>query len=246
MTALLVHGVPDIHRLWDRVRAELTRDDVVALDLPGFGCSVPDGFTATEENYLEWLIVEIESLGPPVDIVGHDWGAILVQRLASVRPDLVRTWAAGCGPVDPAYEWHEIAKLWQTPAAGEAFMANWTPVVLRDAADGLGVLTDYAEVAAGFVDDLMKDCILRLYRSAVDVSGQWGPDLERAPSQALLVWGADDPFAAVEIAERSAKRVGGEALVLRDCGHWWPLERPAEAAAALETLWSAGDAGSSS
>ena len=246
MTALLVHGVPDTHRLWDRVRAELTRDDVVAIDLPGFGCPVPDGFTATKENYLEWLIAEVESLEPPVDIVGHDWGAILVQRLASVRPDLVRTWAAGGGPVDPAYEWHEIAKLWQTPAAGEAFMANWTPAVLRDAAAGLGVPPDYIEVAAGFVDDVMKDCILRLYRSAVDVSGQWGPDLERAPSQALLVWGADDPFAPVEIAERSAKRVGGEALVLQECGHWWPLERPAEVAAALKQLWGGAAAGSSS
>ena len=32
MTALLVHGVPDTHRLWDRVRAEVARDDVVALN----------------------------------------------------------------------------------------------------------------------------------------------------------------------------------------------------------------------
>jgi pimeloyl-ACP methyl ester carboxylesterase len=47
MTAVLVHGVPDTHRLWDRLRAELGRDGVVAVDLPGFGCPVPDGFTAT-------------------------------------------------------------------------------------------------------------------------------------------------------------------------------------------------------
>ena len=32
---VLVHGVPDTHRVWDGVRAELRRDDILALDLPG-------------------------------------------------------------------------------------------------------------------------------------------------------------------------------------------------------------------
>jgi pimeloyl-ACP methyl ester carboxylesterase len=243
VTAVLVHGVPDTHRLWDRLRAELDRDDVVTPDLPGFGCPVPAGFGATKEEYVDWLIGEVESLGAPVDLVGHDWGSILVQRLACVRPDLVRTWAAGGGPVDPAYEWHQIARVWQTPGAGEELMAGWTPDVLRAAAAGLGIPPDYAEIGPRFLDDTMKDCILRLYRSAVEVSAEWGPDLEQAPARALLVWGGDDAFCAPEIAERSAKRVGGDALVLPGCGHWWPLERPAEVAAALEQLW--GSAASS-
>ena len=240
MTALLVHGVPDTHRLWDRVRAELSRYDVEAVDLPGFGGPVPVGFTATKEEYLDWVVAEVESIGEPVDLVGHDWGSILVQRLASVRPDLVRTWAAGGGPCDPGYEWHEIAKVWQTPGAGEEFMANWSPDVLRGMADSLGIPADYAEMEIDLIDDVMKDCILRLYRSAVHVSAEWGPGLEQVPSRALLIWGADDPFVAAEIAVRSAARVGGDALVLEGCGHWWPLERPAEVAVALEELWSGG------
>jgi pimeloyl-ACP methyl ester carboxylesterase len=246
VTALLVHGVPDTHRLWDRLRAELSRDDIVALDLPGFGGPVPVGFTATKEEYVDWLIAEVEGVGEPVDLVGHDWGAILVQRLASVRPDLVRTWAGGGGPCDPVYEWHDVAQIWQTPGAGEEFMANWRPEVLRGMAGALGIPADYAEVSAGYVDAVMKDCILRLYRSAVDVSAEWGPDLRHAPSHALLIWGADDPFATAEVAVRSAARAGGDALVLSGCGHWWPLERPAEVAVALEKVWSGGDAGSRS
>lgn len=43
-------------------------------------------------------------------------------RGASTRPDLVRSWvpdAAGVGHV--SFEWHEFAKVWQTPGAGEEF-----------------------------------------------------------------------------------------------------------------------------
>ena len=44
---------------------------------------------------------------------------------------------------------------------------------------------------------------------------------------------------APRFAERLAARVRGELLLLDDCGHWWPYERPAEAAAALNRFWAA-------
>ena len=123
MPAVLVHGVPDTPMLWDGVRSHLSRDDVVAPQLPGFGVPVPVGFGATKEEYVDWLIGEIESIGVPVDLVGHDWGSILVQRVVSLRPELIRTWAAGDGPVDREYTWHDMAQMWQTPEVGEQIMA---------------------------------------------------------------------------------------------------------------------------
>jgi len=38
MPAVFVHGVPETPAVWDRLRVELHRDDVIALQLPGFGC----------------------------------------------------------------------------------------------------------------------------------------------------------------------------------------------------------------
>ena len=70
-----------------------------------------------------WLIEVIERVGVPVDLVGHDWGCLLVQRVASVRRDLIRTWAAGDGPIDREYVWHDLAQQWQTSGVGEAIMA---------------------------------------------------------------------------------------------------------------------------
>src|SRR6185295_10577729 len=104
MTVVLVHGVPETAALWDPLRAVLGRDDVEALSLPGFGVPRPDGFGATKEEYVDWLVGELEARqgGDPID--------------------LVRSWvtdAAGIG--DVAFEWHDFAKIWQTPGAGEEF-----------------------------------------------------------------------------------------------------------------------------
>src|SRR5262249_2075491 len=95
MSVVFVHGVPDTQLVWDAVVSRLDRRDVLRVSLPGFGCSVPDGFSATKEAYVDWLIGELARLPGPIDVVGHDWGALLTVRAVSLRPTLVRSWAAG-------------------------------------------------------------------------------------------------------------------------------------------------------
>jgi len=238
MPAVLVHGVPDTHRLWDPVRSHLARSDVVAVSLPGFGVPLPDGFAATKEAYVEWVIGEIERLGVPVDLVGHDWGALLAQRVVSLRPDLIRTWACGDGPVDSEYVWHDMAQQWQTPGVGEQVMAAFTPEMLEEGLAGAGIPRAYARETARYVDETMKRAMLSLYRSAVDVGREWQPGVETIDRPALILWGKDDPYVGPVFAERLAARVRGELVLFEGCGHWWPLERPAEAAAALERFWA--------
>ncbi|MDW8803304.1 alpha/beta hydrolase [Streptomyces scabiei] len=110
MPAVLVHGVPDTHHVWDDVLDHLTRTDVLTLALPGFGCPVPQGFTSTTEEYADWITARLEGLGGPVDLVGHDWGCALTARVASLRPDLVRTWAGGV----PAHRTEQTASRLDT------------------------------------------------------------------------------------------------------------------------------------
>lgn len=90
---VFVHGVPETATLWDKLRGLLQRGSV-ALSLPGFGCARPDGFAATHDAYVAWLCDEIRRLGPPVDLVGHDWGAGLTYRIATAHGDLLRSWVA--------------------------------------------------------------------------------------------------------------------------------------------------------
>jgi pimeloyl-ACP methyl ester carboxylesterase len=243
MPAVFIHGVPDTQRLWDPLRAHLQRRDVIALPLPGFGVPLPNGFAATKEAYVEWLTATLELLGEPVDLVGHDWGATLTQRVVSLRPDLIRTWACGSGVVDVDYVWHDLAQQWQTEGVGEQIMAALTPVAMEEGLAAAGVPRAAAREAARQIDTTMTDCILRLYRSAVDVGREWQSDIAKITRPALIMWGEDDLYAAPLFAERLAARVHGQLVLFDHCGHWWPLERPAEAATALERLWASAPAG---
>ena len=97
---------------------------------------------------------------------------------------------------------------------------------------------DDAREAAARLDETMKASILRLYRSAVAVGREWGPDLARLRAPGLLLWGAADPYAGPEWGERLAKATGARLVVLPGCSHWWSLERPAEVAAEITAFWS--------
>lgn len=237
MPAVLVHGVPDTAQLWDRVRSHLARSDILTPGLPGFATPVPAGFDATKEAYVEWLTREIEALGEPVDLVGHDWGSLLVQRVVSVRPDLIRTWAAGGATVDRDYVWHDIAQMWQTPGVGEQVMEAMSGDALAVAlAEELGA--EQAAIVASHVDATMQDCILKLYRSAAGGFGEWHDAVDAIDRPGLLLWGATDPYVTPDFGERLARRTGARLEVFADTGHWWPVARPAQVAAALESLWA--------
>jgi pimeloyl-ACP methyl ester carboxylesterase len=212
MPAIFVHGVPETHDIWDGIRGRLSRKDTVAVSLPGFGTDLTEGFGCTKEDYLGWLVSEVEKIGEPVDIVGHDWGALLTERLATVRPDLVRTWAAGGGAIDEGYTWHQIAQMWQTPGLGEQVMAGFTEDALVAAIAPEGVPEDVARAMARRVDDRMKAAVLPLYRSAVNVGKEWGPDLDGMQRPGLLIWGGKDPYMGLEFAQRMAARTKAQII----------------------------------
>jgi len=209
------------------------------LSLPGFGCSVPAGFSATKEAYVDWLLGQLAAIAGPIDLVGHDWGALLVVRVVSLRPDAVRSWAAGGAPLDREYVWHEAARAWQTPGLGEKVMAGMTPEGLQAALVATGVPEADAAAAARNVDATMKQCILNLYRSAVNAGAEWEDDLRRVSAPGLVLWGEKDPFAAVEFGARLAQKTRARFVSFPGCLHWWQLERPAEVAAELERHWAA-------
>jgi pimeloyl-ACP methyl ester carboxylesterase len=84
----------------------------------------------------------------------------------------------------------------------------------------------------------MADCILDLYRSAVDVGKQWGPDFAAIPAPGLVMIPGEDPFLSAASAARAAERAGAEAVALDGLGHWWMLQDPARTAAVLREFWA--------
>jgi pimeloyl-ACP methyl ester carboxylesterase len=116
MTVVLVHGVPETARVWDRLRENLDRDSV-ALSLPGFGAPVPPGFGGGKDDHVAWLVERLRSVPGPVDLVGHDWGALLTYRVAPVFDVPLRSWAADVADIlNESYVWHDLAGCGSRPA----------------------------------------------------------------------------------------------------------------------------------
>ena len=90
---VFLHGVPETAALWDKVRSHIDAESV-ALALPGFGCPRPDGFGATKDEYVAWVVDQLDQLPGPIDLVGHDWGAGLTYRVATAHGDRLRSWTA--------------------------------------------------------------------------------------------------------------------------------------------------------
>jgi pimeloyl-ACP methyl ester carboxylesterase len=238
---VFVHGVPETAALWDPLRAELDRPST-ALQLPGFGCALPDGFVPTKDAYAEWLAGELRGFDEPVDLVGHDWGAGLTYRVVSTDAAPVRSWAADVANiVHPEYVWHDFAKIWQTPGDGEAFFEAQLAAPLEERAMGFemfGVAADQARVMASWSDPTMASCILGLYRSALpNPFASWGDRFGRTTAPGMVIEAAADPFGDAGQAGDVAGMLGARVGVLDGLGHWWQLQDPAASAALLSDFW---------
>ena len=237
---VLVHGAPETAAVWGPLRAALGRDDGTAMELPGFGRPLPDGFEPTMYRYAEWLAGELDALDGPIDLVAHDWGALLALRVLADRPAGVRSWALDTGNLDDEHQWHDLARIWQTPGDGEAAMEQMAAMSAEERAAGLtlaGVPADSAEAMAERVDGTMLDAMLVLYRSAVGIGREWGPGIDRIQGPGLVIDAPGDLYTSAGLMQAFVERTGADRAELEGCGHWWMLEAPDRAAEMLVGFW---------
>ena len=90
----------------------------------------------------------------------------------------------------------------------------------------------------GWTDETMAASILSLYRSAVDVGKEWGPEFRDIPRPGLVVIPSEDPFLSADGARAAAREAGAKAVGLEGLGHWWMLQDPQRGARALEDFWA--------
>ncbi|MFN7180063.1 alpha/beta fold hydrolase [Hyphomonas sp.] len=240
---LFVHGVPDTAILWQPLveALGLQPDSYRALSLPGFASPLPKGFSGTKDDYAAWLISRIEEAGEPVHIVGHDWGALLVLRAVSLRPDLISSWCVTNAVIDKEYSGHRTARMWATPLLGELVMLGMRNKTRLEA--GLiegGMPASLAREEVPHIDKTMRQSILKLYRSAVGLRfrGEWVDDLANMPKRGQLFWGETDPYVDLSVAERFSKQWNVPLHVARGAGHWACHERAQEFAGVLAAHWS--------
>jgi pimeloyl-ACP methyl ester carboxylesterase len=240
MTVVFVHGAPVTERVWEPVCRELSRSDVVRLTLPGFGCGLGDGFEPTMQSYADWLSDSIADF-EEIDVVGQDWGGLLVLRVLSERPPNVRSWVVDSPNLDENFEWHAGAVAWQTPGRGEQ-LARWLgSSTLDDRAtllSGFGVEYDAALAIAPAIDGTMAEAMLSLYRSADGIGIEWGPDLDRISAPGMCVVAGRDEFRHPDTVRLLASRLSARTMELPNAGHFWMVEHAHRVATELTEFWN--------
>jgi pimeloyl-ACP methyl ester carboxylesterase len=99
---------------------------------------------------------------------------------------------------------------------------------------------DIASSIAAAQGPEMGRAILSLYRSASQPAmSDAGRALENAAARpGLSLLATDDPYIGAEDhRRRAADRAGARTEVLDHLGHWWMVQDPARAAAALTRFW---------
>jgi len=242
---IFLHGVPNSPAIWSPVlnELELNSNLVATPILPGFQSNYPKDFDGTKDAYAKWavgLVREAFSNHGPIDLIGHDWGALLVHRASMLVPKMVRSWALSGAAISPHYFGHNIAKVWNTPFAGELFMRVTTARILEFSLINDGVPKEIARTEAShWKNRHMRASILALYRSANGLKFQqdWCRDLNLSPKTGLLIWGARDRYVPKSIAEKLAKEHTLSLKLIQGAGHFALTENPHEFASALDLFW---------
>jgi haloalkane dehalogenase len=196
-TVLCLHGYPESSYMW-RHLLESVADagwQAVAPDLPGYGDS-PYAGSGTWTSHVQAVddFHREQQLGEVVLVV-HDWGGLIGLRWACEHPELIRALVISNTGFFADGKWHGMADALRTPGQGdrsvdEYFKAYGSPERRRGQ--------------------------LELYRSG-EFSELEDYDLgATVKAPALILWGADDPFAPVAGAHRFDAELADSSLVVVD------------------------------
>jgi pimeloyl-ACP methyl ester carboxylesterase len=250
-SALYVHGLAGAATNWTDLMGELSDVlDGAAIDLPGFGYSPPppDGNYSLHAHARTVVrLIEVRAKGP-VHLFGNSLGGAVATRVASRRPDLVRTLtliSPALPDLRPRYGPSRIL------ATGVPGLGTWALRRLAELpperrvqasldmtfADPTGVAPErlmemVAEVRRRDVLDHTMSAVVGSARGVIAEFLLRGPgslwrDAARVTAPTLLLYGRHDRIVDPRMAAR-AGRVFRHARVvtLPDVGHVAQMEKP--------------------
>lgn len=258
--AVLLHGVPETSSAWADLGPRLAVGRrVLAPDLPGLGGSTYGGPYDVASLVAQLVaLLEAETGGAPVDLVGHDWGGSLALALAGARPDLVRRLVVANAPYRqvPARAVH--IPLFALPMLPELLFRLGGPRAVRLLL-GLGWRSAtpldpgvQAEYEAAYATPAAVRAMLGYYRAAT--RPRLAAALRRArpagrpkvrADRMLVLWGASDPVMPVSTGESVVRDLGPDCVMVTvpGAGHFVVEEAPDVVAEVLLDFLSDTDDG---
>ena len=239
-----VHGLGGSSNTFTPLMPVLARHRVLRLDLPGSARSQAAEGELSIGRFVDAVLAACTRLKvSQAHFVGHSMGNIVLQQLALKAPKLVRSLAL-YGPLmapPDAARTALRARAAKARAEGVAGM-HQISLALLDAA--LSAETRRTQpLAVAFVrESLMRQSSEAYARSCEALADAQPAGVEGITAPVLLVTGDEDgvapPQAVRAMAERLHAARSTRVVVLPRCGHWAPIERPAECQTELRDFLS--------
>ncbi|MFJ8488825.1 alpha/beta fold hydrolase [Streptomyces sp. NPDC094038] len=262
---VMLHGFPDNLRIFEKVAPLLVSEGrrVVLFDFLGFGGSDKPGRGYSFEQQVADLLAVADALDlDRIVPVAHDAGGPAAVNFAlrhSRRTAEVALLNCFYGPA-PTLRFPEFIEFFATPslsALSRHFLRN--PALFAEL-----LQFQRAQFRAGLADDeqaeyeqFLGPIIDENFRrhgagpAFAQMTSQLLPEVARNDQRLVeverldvpfrLIWGAEDPYLNVEVAEDLAGHLRAvTTTILKGAGHWPQIDRPGEVAQALLSAISAG------
>jgi pimeloyl-ACP methyl ester carboxylesterase len=257
---VFLHGWGGSSRYWLHTAGAFAQDRrVIALDLPGFGATPPNG-SASYGSLAATALAAADALGlDRFTVVGHSLGAGVALLMAAAAPQRVErlglvsfgiahdafqaTIAAGVGvQFDLAARlwgpWLALSRPWLTltrPARQVAALTPPVPYLL--AAPYVHQYPPPAALALGVADLIAMDPLAALESAASIGDPRLNAALPQATMPALVLGGRQDRiFPPGSLISLAASLPDAQLQLIDNCGHVPMVERPAESEAALKAF----------
>lgn len=260
-----VHGLGGSATNWTDLQALLAPTaSGAAIDLPGFGFSVPpSGFDFTLVAHARVLEQYLERLGAgPVHLVGNSMGGAIVLLTAARRPELVRTLTLVSPAMpdrrpDPRRLSDPRLAVAYLPVLGKPVRHKLAQLGPRDRVRRMIELcfADPSRLPQQRFDEMVDELATverqgwsaaALAHSTADIFQTWlrsGPNslwsvARRVEAPTLVLWGEQDKLISVRRAAPTARALPrGRLMRLAETGHVAQMERPETVARAILGLW---------
>jgi pimeloyl-ACP methyl ester carboxylesterase len=233
---VFVHGNPGSSRDFEDLVGRVgTFARALAFDMPGFGrADKPPDFDYSVPGETRFLDAALSELGVErVHFVLHDLGGPWGMEWAAGHPDRVASVVGITTGVFVDYHWHIIARIWQTPMLGELLMATSSRPLFRT----LTNLGRKRKLPRAFLDEMYDNfdrdtrrAVLKHYRAESNprpAARRQADAVRPYDIPALVVWGADDPYLGLDLAESQKQAFpSARIIVLPDSGHWPFIDNP--------------------